>query len=306
MDKITINNKDQYLSIGTYSIHVSYPESNYGLYYLPDRTEQFLNDNLTKSNKLKINYTIRFENSFIEPEDTPIAGFDDGPFPYRIYQTSFGDYLWIRKDKYDEIQLVYRISNDWSSWKLIIDKSGSLGTYSFAELAYIFAYSVLNKGGVMFHGVVMEWQSMGIIFCAHSKVGKSTHTRMWRDNENALILNGDRALCCKEENSWYTYGAPWCGSSEEYSNRKVPLSVVVILERAEFNEVSVLSPLQGAMELIQLTFAPAWEENLMNCSLDSIDSIVQKVPVLKLKCRPDLEAVGVLKAELQKISLTSR
>jgi hypothetical protein len=75
-----------------------------------------------------------------------------------------------------------------------------------------------------------------------------------------------------------------------------------VLEQAELNEASVLSPVRGALELIQLAFAPTWEEKLLNASLDSIDSIAQNIPVFKLKCKPDIEAVGVLKEELKKLA----
>lgn len=301
MDKVLISDKQYYLSVGIFTIHLS--NSSLGTdYYLPERAEQFLcSTDRSDNNTCKIKYIIELYELFEEPKDTPIDGFDDSPYPYRIYQLDGKDYLWIRKNKFDEIKYVYQISHDWSTWQLIVDHSGSQGIDSFTELAYIFAYSILNKGGILFHGVVMDWLGFGIIVCAHSGVGKTTHTRMWRDNENAVILNGDRALCCKEDNRWYTYGAPWSGSSGENKNCRVALRAIVILEQAVTNQVIALTPLQGAMELMQLTFAPQWEEDLINCSLNSIDSISQSIPLYKLKCRPDLEAVAALKSELENL-----
>jgi hypothetical protein len=297
-----ITEKQLNLIIGDCTIRLSFPAAGQTEYYLPYSAERFLESKATYQPAYDIDYLIEFEDSFTEPEDEPVAGFDKGPFPYRVYRIDTGGYLWVRKNRLGDIQFVYKISEDWSSWKLFRDVSGSLGTESFAELAYIFAYSILNKDGIMFHGVVMEWEDMGIIVCAHSGVGKTTHTRMWRDHEDALILNGDRALCCKEEGKWYAYGAPWSGSSGEYLNRRVPLNAVVVLEQAELNEASVLTPVRGALELIQLAFAPTWEEKLLNASLDSIDSIAQNIPVFKLKCKPDIEAVAVLKEELKKLA----
>lgn len=296
--------KTQKLSIGIYSIYIK-NLTNGELYYLPDSakeflcTKEYLSTKDTYISEYNINYTIQFEE-IVEPDYAPKTRFDDGPFPYIIYQVPSGDFLWIRKNKYNMILLAYLISSDWSTWRLVTDNSESNGDHSFAELAYIFAYSILNKGGILFHGVVMEWQGMGVIVCAHSGVGKTTHTSMWRDNENAQIHNGDRALCCKEENRWYAYGAPWCGSSNEYTNHKVPLKAIVVLEQAVLNEVVVLSMLAGTLEIIQLAFAPTWEDKLMICSLNHIDDIIKNVVVLKLKCRADLDAVAVLKTELEK------
>lgn len=301
MEKIRQLDNHLHLYIGTFDIQIIHIPMEEESFNLPEKARPFLVKNPGFSRSKEIEYFIDLEDSFMEPISEPVAGFDDGPFPYRIYSEPSGDFLWIRKNKFGEIQLAYRIAEDWGIWRLVADNSGTVGSNSFAELAYIFAYSVLPWNGIVFHGVVMEWQGMGIIVCAHSGVGKSTHTRMWRDNENARILNGDRALCCKEGDQWFAYGAPWCGSSEEYCNRKVPLMAVVILEQAEFNEVKVIAPLKGAMELIQLAFAPAWDANSMNLTLDTIDNIVQKIPVLKLRCKPDMEAVAVLKTEISRI-----
>jgi hypothetical protein len=141
---------------------------------------------------------------------------------------------------------------------------------------------------------------MGIVISAYSGVGKTTHARMWRDYENALILNGDRALCCKEDEEWYAYGAPWSGTSGESIQRRIKLKAIVILEQAKTNEVTTLSPLQGAKELLQHSFTPYWDEELVDCTLKTIDSIVVNIPILKLRCRPDQEAVATLKLELCK------
>ncbi|MDF2952659.1 MAG: hypothetical protein K0S18_2242 [Anaerocolumna sp.] len=43
----------------------------------------------------------------------------------------------------------------------------------------------------------------------------------------------------------------------------------------------------------------------MNGSLDAIDDIVQNTLVLKLGCRPELDAVRVLKAGLEELLLTT-
>lgn len=299
MNSTIISDKPICLSVGTYKINIMQTSDNQETFYLPDIAKPFV-DNKKYVNKADITYTIELEDLWEESNEV-VAQFDNGPFPYRIYRVDSNSYLWVREIIAKQQVFVYKVSKEWNDWKLIADNSRSLGTDSFVELAYIFAYSILNKGGILFHGVVLEWQERGFLFCAHSGVGKTTHTSMWRDTEDAHILNGDRALCCKEENRWYAYGAPWSGSSGECSNSKTPLTAIIILEQSDSNEVSFLSPLQGAKELMQLAFAPSWEEELMNCALDAIDDIIQNVRVVKLKCRPDLEAVAVLKAELQNI-----
>ncbi len=294
-----INQREIDLNVGVFTIHISNRLTNNPAFQLPDSIDMFIDKQLV--NQTIINYAIQLGEPYEVADELLVSGFDNGPYPYFIYKYSTGEYLWVRENKFNNIQFVFRISHNWDYWYLLVDNSKNPGIDSFKELAYIFGYSILGKGGILFHGVVMEWRGIGIIVCAHSGVGKTTHTRMWRDREGALILNGDRALCCKEDNNWYAYGAPWSGSSGEFKSRRVKLQAVVVLEQAANNEISILSPLQGAFELMELAFAPDWQENLINCALDSIDNIVNSIPVYKLKCRPDIEAVDVLKAELEKL-----
>lgn len=289
------------LSIGSYLLNVSYISSLGTYYFIPFSGEAFLRSGSFPEQKSDFNYIIQLEGSFSEPAEKPAAGFDRGPYHYRVYQEEAGEYLWTVKNRLGENQLVYRISEDWSSWTLVYDSTGSLGLDAFSNLSAIFGYSVLDKGGIMFHGTVMEWKGKGILVCAHSGVGKTTHSRMWRDYENALILNGDRVLCRMEEDGWYAYGSPWSGSSGEYINRKVPVTAFVLLEQAPENEVVGLTGYQGALGLISLAFAPSWNEKLMNCALDAIDSIARGIPILKLRCRPDRDAVETLKKVIEEI-----
>ena len=47
--------------------------------------------------------------------------------------------------------------------------------------------------------------------------------------------------------------------------------------------------------------APTWEKNLLNKAMDYLEDIVNEVPVYKLKCTPYIEAVEVLKKEIDKL-----
>lgn len=298
MKRIINLNETVKLSIGPYIIRMSHQKTKNNEYYLPGGAEIYIEKETEDKQENLIDYKLNIGDVGINSQHTLVVNFNEGPVPYKIYRTNSGEYLWIRQNYYKEIHLAYRISEDWGKWELVVDNSGNQGSDSFNELSYIFPYSILSKSGIMFHGVVMEWQGKGIIVCAHSGVGKTTHTRMWRDSEKALIINGDRGLCYEEQGEWYTCGAPWNGSSGEVLNRSIKLTAIVVLEQAEMNQITMLPPLQGAFELIQLAFAPPWEETLLNFSLDHINDIVQKIPVYKLRCRADLEAVAVLKNEL--------
>ena len=81
---------------------------------------------------------------------------------------------------------------------------------------------------------------------------------MWRERENALIINGDRCLCRKLDGRWYAYGMPWSGSSGEYINRRVPITAIVCLKQAPENAVRRMNPFEGTLAMMQRIFAPVW------------------------------------------------
>lgn len=285
---------ENYINVGNFIIKLI--DQNYDLMKrsLPDRALQFLYDGSFEG-KTIIDYRVSLKESMLEEfKGELIANFDKSPRPYEILDIGSGKYLWIRKNFKNDPILVFCISKNWNRWTLLLGKRED----AFEELVYIFSYSILKYNNIIFHGIVMEWNNIGVIVCAHSGVGKTTHTRMWCEIENAEILNGDRALCAKEDDNWYAYGAPWCGSSNECKNKKIKLQAIVLLKRGEKNEITQISPLQGALELIQLAFAPSWDKERMNMALNVIDNLTLEIPIYQFKCLPNPDAVITLKEEI--------
>ena len=250
----------------------------------------YIFDTFITKNELKtdMKLLIKHDNSIGEKVDIYTKVFREGE-------------NYIFDDHTDDYQLTYRVSKDWQTFELINNDTNKY-IYDWVKmLGYIFAYSILNKDAVMLHGVIMEYNGMGIVLSAKSGTGKTTHARLWRDNENALIINGDRVICKKENNVWYAYSSPWSGSSGECINRKVPIKTIVMLEQSPINEVDEISNYDASLKLIERVLCPRWEPNLINKAIDIIEKIVSEVPILKLKCRPDVEAVEVLKEAVKNL-----
>lgn len=227
-----------------------------------------------------------------------LYGSDDFAFPTFLYRGQTGAYDWITKKQDGTPALSFRISPDWTEFTLYEDQTDTKGERAFHEFGSLFSYAVLNHHACVLHGVVMEYEGKGILITAASGVGKTTHTRMWRDKERALILNGDRCLCRNIEGTWYAYGMPWSGSSGEYINRRVPIRSIVSLRQAPVNSVRSLSPYEGTIWLLQRIFAPVWKGKLQNQAFDMAEELAAEIPMLELSCTPDYEAVQVLKAAL--------
>lgn len=228
-------------------------------------------------------------------------GSEEFAIPTFLYQRHDGQFDWITKQKDRSPGLSFRISRDWNQFVLYEDHTKTNGERAFHEFGSLFSYAVLNHHACVLHGVVMEYNGMGILVLASAGTGKTTHTRMWRDHKNALILNGDRCLCRKNDGVWYAYGMPWSGSSGEYINRRVPISCIVCLNRGLQNTVQPLSIFDGTISLMQRIFAPVWPGELQNQAFSYCEELSSEIPVLDFYCRPDLESVEVLAQAIQSL-----
>lgn len=225
-------------------------------------------------------------------------GSPDFIVPTFLYQRESGYFEWKTKLKNGAPGLSFRISPDWREFVLYEDCTETTGERAFHEFGILFSYAVLNRKAAVFHGVVMEYEENGILVMAPAGTGKTTHTRMWRDRENALILNGDRCLCRNVSGKWYAYGMPWSGSSGEYINRRVPVSVIVALKQGDSDYVRRLNRFESTLYLMQRIFAPFWRGRQQDRAFDICDNLAKEIPVLELHCRPAQESVEVLKREI--------
>lgn len=226
------------------------------------------------------------------------AGF----FCHRVYSTTTGDTIWqYERIKNGEVVLKYLVSSSWNQITLLEDNSNTNGQLAFEYLTQMIPSVLLPFHVISFHGVLMEYQGMGIIISAPSGTGKTTHARLWRDLYQALIINGDRSHCVKENGVWTGFGLPWSGTSGEQINRSVPVKAMVVLEQSEQNRTEMLTGLESFSAVLPHLLYPGWDAELTGTAMDLIDDFLSEIPVIRLSCRPDEEAVNVLKAALESL-----
>ena len=291
-----------YLKISDILMRFDILSSEYEEFNYPSKYDAFSTENYRRSLNIICNKSIISEKELqIKMRNQLVYHDNNGFIPYDIYQIKKDDYLWVQNDSAKKPMIAFEIKENFKVWNLIFDKTNTYGKYAFEYCTKIFPYAVLDLEGIVLHGVLIEYNNKGIIISAPSGTGKTTHARMWRDTQRALIINGDRALCRKIDGKWTGFGMPWCGTSGEYINRDVEIRAIVVLEQAKENSVEKLDTLQAFNHMIPNITAPTWEKNLLNKAMDYLEDIVNEVPVYKLKCTPDIEAVEVLKKEIDKI-----
>ncbi|MDO4974488.1 MAG: hypothetical protein Q4E38_09810 [Eubacteriales bacterium] len=224
----------------------------------------------------------------------------NGFYTYTIYQAPDGSLFWCmdRPAKKQRIASFF-ISPEWTEIKLLEDYSYSNGQLPFELLSRMLPSVFLKHSIVQLHGVLLEDSGRGILICADSGIGKTTHARLWRDYRHSIIINGDRASCVKEKNGWTAFGIPWCGTSGEYMNRAVPIRAIVALERGEVNEAVRLSGIEAFFRVMSYLQYPTWEPLLLEKGMDLVQDLTESVPVICLRCKPDFEAVEILEKTIK-------
>lgn len=159
---------------------------------------------------------------------------------------------------------------------------------------------LLLRDTFQLHASVIDWQGKGILFSAPSGTGKSTQAELWRIHEDALIINGDRGLLRLTDQGFWVYGSPYAGSSGIFTNRSAPIACIVTLSQGPENRLHRLGALEAFRSLYKESTVPLWDKASVARSTELLLRLVDSVPIYHLSCRPDREAVEVLKAELSK------
>lgn len=154
---------------------------------------------------------------------------------------------------------------------------------------------LLQQGGLMLHASLVSWEGRGILFCAPSGTGKSTQAKLWEQHLGSQTLNGDRAAIRCEQGVWSAWGLPYAGTSGIYRNQSVPVSALVLLRQGTQNRISEVSPLVAFKGLLPECNARRWDGNSMERLMGILFQLVDDIPCYLLECRPDREAVELLR-----------
>jgi len=168
---------------------------------------------------------------------------------------------------------------------------------SFYEMGIPFRFMLLLKNGIQIHCSSIEYEGKGFIFSAPSGTGKSTHVRLWRElfGDKVTIINEDRPAIRYINNIPMICGTPWSGTSDNFTNRIVPLSNIIMLQQAPANSIERLDFSRALQLLMPRCFLPYFDSELMQKGIDTLERLIRDVPVYLLKCLPNYEAVELVR-----------
>lgn len=163
--------------------------------------------------------------------------------------------------------------------------------------------TLLDFGALILHASFIRWEGRGIIFSAPSGTGKSTQAELWEQFAGADVLNGDRAAIRRKDDIWSAYGLPYAGTSGIYRNESAPLTAIVVLRQEKENRIRRIHGAEAFRYLYPETMIHRWDPAFEKRATDLLLQVIGDIPVFLLECRPDQEAVEILKAQVQSLKL---
>ena len=157
---------------------------------------------------------------------------------------------------------------------------------------------LLQHQGLLLHASLIKFENKAIAFTGPSGIGKSTQADLWEKCLGAFIINGDRAALRNTTSGWQAYGSPYAGTSDIYVNDSAPLEAIVVLEQGKENSLAPLSATQALQHIYPQLSMLRWDKAFTEKATDLCLQLIEKVPVYKLKCLPNEDAVTLLKRGL--------
>lgn len=153
---------------------------------------------------------------------------------------------------------------------------------------------MLDAGAMIFHSAYMNYKDRAVLFSAPSETGKSTQANLWETYRGTYTVNGDRSLLIRENDGWYAYGWPICGSSEICRNEVYPIRAIVMLKQAKVNRAYPLKGFQALREVMEQITINTWDADFQMKVMDKLEELLSEVPVYRLECDISEDAVRCL------------
>lgn len=163
------------------------------------------------------------------------------------------------------------------------------------------AESLINADTLLFHGSCISVDGEGYLFTAVSGTGKSTHTKLWRQQfgSRAQMINDDKPLLKINRQGVTVYGSPWGGKHRLSTNASCPLKAICILTRSEDNWIHPIDRKTAFPMLFQQSYRSS-DPALLKKSLVLLDQLSSSVALYKLGCNMEPEAAQVAYAGMNR------
>lgn len=164
----------------------------------------------------------------------------------------------------------------------------------------MFGIVIAPLRGIAIHSSTIEYNGRCSLFLGESGTGKSTHTRLWRENiTGARLLNDDSPIIRMIDGEARVYGSPWSGKTPCYINRDFPIAGFVRLRQAPHNKIKRLNPLVAIGALLpSCPHLFAEDETLQDELCKTLSEVIATTHVYTMECLPNSDAACLSNATL--------
>lgn len=223
----------------------------------------------------KIIHTFEFEQDYATGE---LARYAEG---YRFSTSREGlDYLMVKKDGSNVVEC------NFGNFEKVDPSLLRFGLWIMLGIV------IAPLGAIAIHSSVVVKEHQGVLCLGESGTGKSTHTRLWRENiDGAKLLNDDSPIIRMIDGECRVYGSPWSGKTHCYVNKWVPVRGLIRLSQAPYNKIHRL-PALSAIGAVLPSCPPAfaYDNALQDHICNTVSDILSCTPVYHLECLPDAAA----------------
>ena len=227
------------------------------------------------------------------------ADVEEGFITMEVFRTPDGHYFELTQPGSREVNARLLIGNDFRRAAVSL-KGHPLAQWLIFNTAvdFCFLLSTSGRGTVLTHASSVVYGGRAYLFLGKSGTGKSTHSRMWQNALDGVVLMNDDhpVLRVGEDGTVTAYGSPWSGKTPCYKNMSAPLGGVVRISRAPYNKARRLPPIQAYASLMTSCSGMTWDKELADGRDRTLQAIVSKTPCWVMECLPDEDAAKVCMA----------
>lgn len=161
------------------------------------------------------------------------------------------------------------------------------------EFAYSSAFnrSIIAHNAVFVHSSAILYEGGAYLFSAPSGVGKSTHTKLWKEafGDKVQIINDDKPIVRIFDDKCIVYGTPFDGGSGIANNLSAPLKAIVFIERGESNSIRK-ADIPEILSQLYFSTVHHLNKDLADKMLTNFENLINHCDFYILKCNMEISA----------------
>ena len=273
-------------------------EALHGRIDLPYGPFGLMDESDTQSEDLLFNLCLceDLQNEAAELVYTNKDSVEPGFIALAVYKNAAGHYFEFTQPGAEVVNGRLWISADYTQAKLFLEGSELAQWLTFnTGVNFCFLLATAKHDTVLAHSSCVVYKDKAYLFLGKSGTGKSTHSRMWLNAlENVVLMNDDHPVIrINEDGQAIAYGSPWSGKTPCYKNMQAPIGGIIRISRAPYNKARRLSMIESYASLMTSFSGMTWEKELADGRDKTIQGIIKSVPCWVMECLPDEDAARV-------------